>query len=253
MRRTAWIVLAATVSSTFAGPAGAGFFDPTRSVLTINVGRLPPIPIRATRTGVTLVDDGSGGHTVTETARIWSVTKASPRTALTPNGFLSLTVFNQPGFFFDSFTAANPFAPGLLCGGPCLGGAAPLSGLMRFELLGAGLKFSLPLSVVGAAGGQSATAVTDDLGTIRISLLGAPWVTGTARIQNVRTPLITIPERHITGVALTLEPTPSENPMTVTSGGKPVFVTQVTVQGTNSLVSASQDGMVTRSSSCRSR
>ena len=169
-----------------------------------------------------------------------------------------MTAANNTGSFTASFSAPNAVggnlasgtpSSGTLCPGGCLGGIETLTGQFIVTILGSPLPF--PLSIVGI-GGTAALPV----GQAAIIATGGQFLTGKVRITNITTNVISIPERGagFTGVGVTLNPQGTEAVRTFTVGGN--FLTSqpsgvietratVTIQGTNTLASASQAGMVT--------
>jgi hypothetical protein len=89
----------------------------------------------------------------------------------------------------------------------------PLLGQLRFFLI-AGGSVILPAGVLGGGG-----TTTTPIGQAQLSLTGAPWITGGARITNITTNVISIPARPATGVAITLQPAASETVKTFTTFG----------------------------------
>ena len=93
-------------------------------------------------------------------------------------------------------------------------------------------------------GGGVTTAM---IGAGNLSLTGGPWISGSARITNIQTNVISLPNRSggVTGIAFTLDPRFSEEVKTLTTMGS--FLTSspnglvstrstVRVQGSNGLV-----------------
>jgi hypothetical protein len=193
-------------------PAGAqgSLFDPTQSSLTLKVGSVPSVMVPAQAAGVSL----SPGVIQVPAGVFQTVGLVQPVNSPLLS-ILGLTLSNAAATFTSGFSAPNPVGGNLtspastplshiLCPGGCNGGFAALNGAARFSLLGFPVTFSL--GVIG--GGGAATAM---VGVGKVTLTGGPWISGSARITNIQTTVISLPGRGgATGIAFTLDPTISE-------------------------------------------
>jgi hypothetical protein len=144
----------------------------------------------------------------------------------------------------------NPLGPGSTCdphnlGGTCLGGYEPLEGQAVIHALG--LQIPINLNPVGWIAGGTATAKVLNN---NITLTAMSFVTGTVQITGISTNLVTIPNRGgASGAIFTLNLTPIEHgtAVNVTVAGVIQELQTVTVNGTNSLLSAdsTENTMVT--------
>jgi hypothetical protein len=259
-----------TVGST----ASASVFLPNDSSLRIQIAALPNISVSGNyQGGGTATLTYPGPTAVGVGANVFATAGLTVGTALLTGvptlDNLTLTVANLAGTHNTGFSTANPIGGAALnpppsgfptpsaqlCPGGCLGGTQPLSGVVFLQLAGGGGAIPFPLGKAGVGG---VTAVP--LGTLG-TLVGtlAPWITGKARITAITTNVVQLngPTRGpITGLPVTLVPTPSETLMTFTtaggfrttvaSPGPTSTVGTVTVHGSQLLASnASGNGLVT--------
>jgi len=246
-----WITLAG-------GEVQAGQFEPAMSTLEIRIPGLPAVALPGLPAGTaTLSDDGFGGHTLQESSGIWATTGFGPGSALfTGVPFLTnlvVTVSNGSGTFASGFSEHNPVggfgATPTICPGGCFGGSAPLVGQAVLLAIGGNVSLPIDLGVIGKIGPPfQGSLVFQD-----VTVTGAPFFTGAGVITSITTNVISV--SGTTGVALTLAPTSQASIMTLTTLGgflstatpSAVVSTRrtVTVSGTNGLLSASHDGIVT--------
>jgi hypothetical protein len=266
-------VLFATVGllSSLALSASAGVFLPQQSTLEVNLGALPTVTVTGKYQygGWATLSNNGGAHDLTDLKSIWKDAGVSVGTSLLTGVALitrlTLTETNQSGAFTASFSTPNPVGGNLsgtdpnkttfsntLCPGGCLGGVESFNGQFIVGIVGTPLPF--PLSVVGV-GGQASLPV----GQAAIVATGAPFVTGKVKITNITTNVISLSLRNggagAIGLGVTLNPAPTENAKTFTTGLG--FVTDhpgatnletratVTLEGDNNLASASGTGQVT--------
>ncbi|MDP6582809.1 MAG: PEP-CTERM sorting domain-containing protein [Vicinamibacterales bacterium] len=260
MRKTWSLLVAVGVVVAFAVPAQAGTFDAANSTLTFQLGGLPKLTITAVggpggnpgASTVTLTDDGSGGHVLSDGSSVWTTIDFSPGTSFFTGvpliSDLRVTMDNNAGGFISGLAFANPVGPGTI--GPGLGGLEQISGSAVVSAISGLVMQPVPLTRLGF-GGQFQTSLP---GSLPITVTGAPFHTGWATITSISTNIITIPDRGgVQGNAFTLMPTPNEDTNTVstgmgvveTGGGAAVSTTMVTIHGTNSLLSGSKAGQVT--------
>lgn len=279
------VLMAAVGLVGIAGSASAGFFQPLDSTLKVTLGSLPTLSVTGTYTGGgwATVSNNGAAHDLTDSTGIWTTTNNQVGTSLLTGialiNSLTLTAQNNAGSFTASWTGNNPWggnqaqtttptsngtptgAPqqnpnwtslsGTLCPAGCLGGNEGLTGQFIVGILGSPKPFSL--SVVGGNG------ATDNLpiGGNQIVATGGPFLTGKAKITNITTNVLFIPGRPATGVGVTLQLNPTEqaSAQTFTTNGGVVQTNPgatnleqratVTMEGTNTLASASAGGMVT--------
>jgi hypothetical protein len=249
-----------------ASSAFAGILVNQNSVLSINLGALPTLSVTGTYKlgGSAMLTDAPGGkHDLWDGAKVWKTTGLESGSSLLTGVALitnlTLTVENRSGHFTSNFSIDNPIGGNqlptmdisvALCPDGCLGGTEGLNGQFVIQLLNGGFTIPFTLSVIGI-GGQAAVNIIGG----QILATGAPFVTGKFKITGVTTNIIQMPDRgFITGVGVTLAPAATEEVRTYTTqggfitdntGGVLLTLGTVTVQGTNSLGSASQAGMVT--------
>lgn len=246
-------VLAATAVVLGSGTAMAGTFDPANSILSIQVGSIPGIGISSTdnSAGVTITDDGLGGHIVSDDAGVWQTTDFGAGTSFYTGipliSNLKVTVVNKSGSMADGWgPVANPIGGGSTCdplngAATCLGGYEPLVG--QAVIFALGLQIPIDLGQVGwIAGGNATAKVLNN----NITLTAMSFVTGKVQITGISTNLVTINGTQ-TGAIFTLNPTPVSHGLAnnVTVAGVIVELNTVSVNGTNGLASASESGMVT--------
>lgn len=265
LRKLLGLIAVAGMLLMTASSATAGFFDPVKSELRVNLGALPTVIVKGSylQTGNATLSNNGTGHDLSDTTDIWVTSNLQVGTSLLTGvaliSRLTLTASNQAGNFTASFAGSNPLAgavsvtpsSGTLCPSGCLGSnTVGLNGQFILGLVGFGLK-AFPLAIVGGTGATAALP----LGQNQIVATGAPFITGKAVITNITTNIISLPDRGgVTGVGVTLEPLSSENVRTFTTLGG--FITDnpggilktqgtVTLGGNNALASASQGGSVT--------
>lgn len=235
-----------------AGSASAGVYDPGNSFLRFKIGAITSIDIPATGGSVTLTDDGSGGHIVTESGTPFkTVARTVPSAAFTgfPNlTALKLTFTEQAGLFADGFSTPNSVGAGVLNG---IGGTSTNTG--QAVLLAGGFTVLIPLTKVGAGPGSTTVApVLNNTLRLEVEAMATGGDQGTQngiQITGISTNLLFVPTRgNILGVAFTLNLTTVEliQAIEVTAGGVVVEVNTVTINdGGNTLLSASQAGSIT--------
>ena len=268
LRKFLSLMIAVGMLSLLATSATAGIFLPKSSTFSIKFGGLPSIKVQGTYVNggwATLSNNGSL-HDLTDSTGIWATQGLAVGTSLlTGVGLiegLTLTEINLAGNFTPSFSTPNPMggelsppsstpSSGIFCPDGCLGGTEGFNGRFLLDLGAIGVGSMMLTSVIGVGG-----YATLMIGAATINVTAAPFITGKARITNVQTNVISLPDRGgVTGVGVTLDPAGSEEVKTFsTLGGfvsTPLFdgatSTQMTVvlSGTNMLVSASQGGQVT--------
>lgn len=230
---------AALIALLLLAPVGisqAGAFDPEASYLEIRIGNVPAIVIPVTGPGgAILLDDGFGGHIIEDDDGVWMTSGVRVTGPFGAISAVEVTVTNSPGTLASTIEFPTNWAgTGDLSG---FGGTEPLTGYLVLEVL-KGEQVMIPLSGVGfGTVVPFSTPPVVDTGAVSAGV----FATGKANITGIQTPLISLPGRDkgVTGVAFTLQPTPSE---TVVPLGK--MVSSVSVSGTNGLVSASQPGYV---------
>jgi len=251
MRRLVALAALAGLALTAPSLASAGTFAPLKSTFSFTLAGLPPpslVGTAGTEGLVSLANDGGGGHILVDQASIWSTTNfeigTSFFTGVNLISNLRLTGHNLSGSFTTTgFLANNAWSinhnP---IGG--FGGLEALSGQLVISLgnpptsPGLGMIVA-PLSNIGGPTGTSMLPVPP-LGSFTNTF--GPFFTQKVTMTNVTTNLISIPQRGgATGVAFTLLPTPNETTNTLSVDS----VNTVCLTGTNSLLSASQPGMVT--------
>lgn len=287
MRTTKRTVLQLLISAGLvlglAGQVQGATFEPSGSVLGVQLGGLPQTDFLALPGTQGLVTSGNlpelGGHRVSADATVWSTINFGPGTSLftgVPSiSNLKVTVVNDAAHFEDGFTSTagtatvnptvNPthFGGGASIG-PTFGGVASVTGQVIIEILG-GLKQGVPLNVVGQ---QLGSAITTTVGPLPIFASGHPFVTSAVPISQVTSNIITLPGRapcaptcatptsgtRVQGVAFTLDVDVAggETQMTLSTGGgfvsigggAPLENHTVVLSGTNALLSGSQAGTV---------
>jgi len=244
----------ALVTLAGAGIASAGLFESGNSTLRVRVGPLPAVSVTAfSGSAVSLMDDGLGGHSLSDGASVWSTVGASANTSLfvavpyIPRAVV--TVVNRPGAFTESARSTVFALTGTSRTG--FGGMEPLSGQLVLSVLTPSLSstslITLPLSPVGAGGTAMATVMTLVSGfTFDVTITGGIFNTAPAQITSITTALISI---HTPGGG-----TSQGNPITITSPdpqdsftfiGYGATSTVTISAGSNQLASASQAGAVT--------
>lgn len=162
-------VLAAAVMLLEASGAQAAALPFTAS-LALQIATLAPIAIPGS--GAAIVNGSAGGShihslalgggTFATTALVVPISNPS----VFPIAGVHLTAQNGPGSFAD--------------GGGTLGGVMPIAGVAKVCLFGpcsaAVSNLSVPLSVVGQGGYANPT------GAVNMTVIGAPWTTGTAAV-----------------------------------------------------------------------
>lgn len=268
-----------------AGNASAGFFQPLDSTLTVTLGSLPTLVTAGSYTGGgwATVSDNGAAHDLTDSTGIWTTTGNAVGTSLLTGvallNSLTLTAQNNAGAFTASWTGNNPWGgnqaqtttptsngtptgpaqqnpnwtalSGTLCPAGCLGGNEGLTGQFIVGILGSPKPFSL--SIIGGNGGTDAISI----GAAQLIATGGPFLTGKAKITNITTNVLFVPGRPATGVGVTLQMNETEqaSAQTFTTNGGVVQSNPgatnleqratVTIEGTNTLASASAGGMVT--------
>jgi len=260
MRKLFCMLVASGLLFAFAAPVHAGTFDPANSTLTFQLGALPKLTVNATNgpggnpgaSGVSLTDDGSGGHVLTDPASVWSTIDFSPGTAFFTGvpliSDLRVTMTNAAGGFIEGVTIMNnPVGPGAI--GPGLGGLERINGQVIVSALGGVVMSPIPLTKIGVGG-----TIMAAIASVPVTATAAPFNTAWVTITDITTNVISIPGRGgVTGNAFTLMPTPGEDTNTLstgggvveTGGGAPVEAMSVTIHGTNNLLSGSKAGQVT--------
>ncbi len=242
----------------------AGVIVPLQSTLAIQLGGLPPVGITATVGTEGLVTlTGDPLHTLTIQPSVWSTVNFGPGTSLFTGvpliSNLKVTVHNapNPGTITPSFSTVN--ALDALGGhptiGPGMGGVLDLEGRVVIFAVNGNIKLPVNLQFVGSL--FAPTTMVTLIGN-NITATNGPFVTPALKITGVTSNIITIPARGgIQGVGFTLNPiiteTNYESVMTLStnggfasiSGGLALENHMVTVSGTNSLLSASKEGMIT--------
>ena len=259
MRKFMHLVAAAGLVLGLTGTAQAGVFDPSQSTFGLILGGLPEIFFTATPGTESLVvlDNlpGGGGHFVGAETSVWSTINFGPGTSLFTGvpliSNLKVTVHNQNGVLFDGFDAGtNPLGGGQFIGIE-FGGVLRLTGVTVIHSLGGNIQLPTPLSHVGGLWGE--TTMVTLIGN-NITATNGPFITSVIKITGVTSNIITVPNRgNAQGVAFTLQPTPAETIMTLStnggyaslSGGLALENHMVTITGTNNLLSGSKAGSVT--------
>jgi hypothetical protein len=261
-----------------AGQVQAATFEPSGSVLSLQLGGLPQTEFLALPGTESLVTSGNqpelAGHRIWASSTVWSTINFGPGTSLftgVPSiSNLKITLVNEDIHLSDGFTSNPTGSPpthfgGAASVGPTFGGIATVNGTVILEILG-GLKQGIPLDVVGQPLGS---AITTTVGPLSIFASGHPWQTSSVQVSQVTSNLITLPDRapcaptcvtpttgtRVQGVAFTLnvDVAGGETQMTLSTGGSFVSVLggdplenhTVTVTGSNALISGSQAGTLT--------
>jgi hypothetical protein len=234
--------------------AQASTFVPENSPLVTALGdisRVGPWASPGTEGMVSLSADGSGGHILQIEANVWSTVNMTGGTSMYTGvpliSSIYVTVKNQAGTLASGFSHTNFVGDNSLIG-PYFGGEMRLSGQMVLTVLKGVIQISLDLTHAGGPAGE--TTVQTAIG-IPITVTFGPWVTGAIPMTNVTTNIISVD--GVSGVGVTLLPTPYAAKHTLSTGGGYASVTgglpleahTVTFHGTNQLLSASQDGSVT--------
>lgn len=270
---TRWIwtaLLAASMLLVGANVAVAGVFQPENSTFTFKLAGLPSVVVNGRYNGggtATLTDNG-GAHDLSDTSHLWVTVGNSPGTSLfTGVALISniiLTIDNDSGAFTPGFSAPNSVggagnasAPsaysGTLCPTGCLGGTETITGQVLVFVSGNGVPFDT--GIMGIGGTNTIMLPNTSMGLV-LQATGGPFVTGKVKLTNITSNVVQLPDRSPveTGLAFTLDPTSQESQktFTVSSGfrtSNPTAdlktVMSVTIQGTNSLTSASGNGSVT--------
>jgi hypothetical protein len=253
-----------------ASSAVAGVFQPETSTFTFKLAALPSVVVFGKYSGggyAALTDNGSD-HDLADTTGIWATAGNSPGTSLfTGVAVISdiiLSITNEAGLFTPAFSAANsvggfgyalPPTPysGTLCPTGCLGGTETVNGQIVVFVAGTGVPFDA--GIIGIGGTNTIMLPNTPSGLV-IQATGGPFVTGKVKITGIVSNVIQLPNRSPveTGIAFTLDPKSTEITKKFTTAGgfetsNPTgalsTVASVTVQGTNSLTSASGNGSVT--------
>lgn len=253
MRKLLSLIAAVGVVWLLAGAAQAGVFDPKNSILSLQIGGLPPTGISADLSqggSVTLLDDGFGGHTIVEEGSFWQTTAFGPGTSLFTGvpliTNLKVTAHNGSGIFFEPIAFANPWGPGSV--GPFFGGFEGVQGQTVISIANGVIMVPVPLAAIG--GPPGATVMATAVG-IPITATGGPWIDGWVTMTDITTNVIQVGGE--TGVAITLQPTTQQavkvlttmGGFTSTGTGMVQEANTVVLHGTNSLNTASKPGMVT--------
>lgn len=247
------------ISSTEA--ARAGQLLPDESTLQLTLGGLPRITVVAEPTALVQLGDlptghpNAPGHFVGMSNSVWSTVNFGPGTSLFTGvpliSNLLLSARNDAGLLQSGLTVASNVIGGGGTVGPAFGGQLRLSGQVVIVSLGGSVRLPVPLSHVGGATGETTmvTLIGNNITATNLPFLTAPLV-----ITGVTSNLITIPARaNVQGVGFSLQPTPNETVMTLSTNGGFVSVSgglalenhTVTVSGTNNLISGSRSGAVT--------
>jgi len=245
--------------------------DPGNSSFTLKIAGLPSIVIPSHLDygglSVTLTDN-LGSHNVAMTNGVFSTASNSPGTSLfTGVPFITDligTFNNASATFTPGFSAPNPVGGGLasppgtsmsgqLCPGGCIGGFAGVNGQIAIGLLTPATPKAIVSGNVVGGGGITTETLLSGLATITVT--GAPWISGKARITGVNTNMISLPTQGgQTGNAFTLDPastvqvrtfTVGQNFVTSNPGATIATTSFVSVTGTNNLVSQANGGDVT--------
>jgi hypothetical protein len=239
-----------------AGTAVAGVFDPLNSTISVQIGSIPSVvAIPATGGSVTLTDDGFGGHILQDTAGVWNTVDFSAGTAFYTGiptiSNVKITVTNKSGDMRDGWgPVQNPLGPGSTCdpnniNATCFGGYEPLVGQAVILGLSGFLVIPIDLNPVGWIAGGTATGT--GAGN-NITITAMSFVTGSVRITGISTNLVTHPTKGQGAVfTMNLNATNHALAVNITAAGITQELQTVTVNGTNSLLSAAstQGGMIT--------
>jgi hypothetical protein len=244
-----------------AGTSQASTFIPSQSSLTLNLGSIytgGPNAQPGTEGLVTLTGDGAGGHNIAVAPSVWSTVNYSGGTSLytgiplisdirvtVHNGPLGTVTFTENFVYTNYMSGASPPGHNQIT---ALGGQSPLSGFLVLSI-GKGLvEVTFDLTPIGAtAGGVQNVTVA---GLLTIDVTNGPWVTGPVPVTGITTNVVSW-EGNI-GAGITLHLTPEQHAAVLstgggyvaTGGGLPLEYHTVTLEGTNELLSASQDGFL---------
>lgn len=263
MRKLTVILAAAGLMLGMTGSAQAGIMDQPTTTLGLIIGGLPQIKISAlpgTESLVILADGSflgpSTGHAVGVQSSVWSTVNFGPGTSLFTGvpliSNLKVTIQNNGLAVADGFSsgAGNQIGGGGAYG-PGFGGIGHFTGQAVIYALAGLIKLPVPLNHVGGLMGET-TMVT--LLANNITVTNGPFVNAPIVITAVTSNIITIPARaNAQGVGFTLQPTPAETVMTLSTNGGYVSINgglafenhTVTISGTQNLLSASKAGTVT--------
>jgi len=258
MRKLFGVLAIVALALVLAGTTQAATFVPGESSLTLNLGSIftgGPNALPGTEGMVTLVDNSSGGHDIVMQPSVWSTVNFSGGTALwTGIPLISdalITVKNKLMTITDGFMYTN-YLSGLTGVhnqiGPNMGyGSSPLSGQLFLSILKGVVMVKFDLVPIGgpAGGGQTPTALG-----IPIPVSNGPYFTGPVPITGITTNVLSW--EGVTGAGITLHLTPEQHAPVLTTGGGylgtgggfPLEYHTVTIEGTNDLLSATQDGFI---------
>ena len=198
-RRSIWQLLAAVaVSGVLASSANAEPAQLTNGTFQLQIAALNPVSIQAagaspaatvTRNGANAITDLSftaGGPFLSAAKNVLPVTDP----AAAPIKGVQVTVANQAGHFQ---AGGGPTAGG----GAAFGGSMPLSGVDKVCLFGpcsaAVANLEVPVNVVGLGGAAQVTAA------VNLTVIGAPWTTGTVAIGTITHMGGTMPPSPVNG------------------------------------------------------
>jgi hypothetical protein len=236
---------------------------PGESVFVLILGALPGIEITASPGGETLVQLGElpeghpefPGHFIGVDNSVWETVNFGPGTSLFTGvpliSNLKVTVHIEQGVLQSGHVIADNQLGGGGSLGPFFGGLLGLTGQTVIHSLGGAIKLPVPLDHVGGQMGE--TTMVTLIGN-NITATNGPFITGWLTITGVTSNIVTIPARaNVQGVGFSLQPTPDETVMTLSTNGGFVSVSgglalenhTVTIHGTNNLQSGSKSGMVT--------
>jgi hypothetical protein len=220
--------------------------------LGANAGSAAPVAaLSGTEGMVTLSDNGLGGHVIQMSSNVWTAVNygggTSVYTGVPLVSNIWVTVRNAAGTFESDFSFTNFVGDGSVLG-PRFGGERPMVGRIMVTILKGVFELSFDAGVVGGPAGGRTTQTA--LGN-PITITGGPWATGPIPVTNITTNVISVD--GAVGVAVTLLPGTQTVRHTLStgggyvsvSGGLPLEAHTVTLQGTNQLLSAGQDGTVT--------
>lgn len=261
MRKLTVILATAGLLLGLTSAAQAGDTDQPNTTLGLAIGGLPQITVSALPGTESLVVLGNGsylgasiGHNIAVGSTVWSTVNFGPGTALFTGvpliSNLKVTMVNELAVFADGFSTPSNQIGG---GGPLVGfgGIMRLSGQAVIFALGGAIQLPVPLNQAGGLMGETTNVTL--LGN-NITVTNGPWITAPIVITGVSENVITIPNRgNAQGVGFTLQPTPNETVMTISTNGGYVSLSAglavenqtVTITGTNNLLSASKAGTVT--------
>jgi len=174
MRKLLGVLAASLLAFGVAGQASAVSLGYS-GVLAIQVATLPPLGISGTGTA-NVNGSGPSGHLVglglnaADFATVGFVVPITDPAVVNTIGGLQITASNGAGAFAGS-------------GGAGFGGTMPINGFAKVCLFGpcsaSVQNLAVPLNVIGAGGIGSAMAA------VNITVIGAPWTTGTAAVGTV--------------------------------------------------------------------